>query len=147
MSSFDNLQKYELADQPVPYTLYPLRDEPKLFIRPATERNKAYHNALLKRNAKLAARFRQRVKITREMLKENREHDKVLYAAHVIVGWEGIEADDGSHPTFTPDLCRAFLNKLPGWIFDDLRLFAVDPTNFLNDDEPDSDEVEETAKN
>lgn len=145
--SFTKLKKYELADQPVPYTLYQLAGEPKLMLRPATERNKEYHNALLKRNAKLAARFRQRVKITREMLKENREHDKVLYAAHVIVGWEGIEEDDGTQPSFTPDLCRAFLKNLPAWIFDDLRLFAVDPTNFLQDDEPDEDEVEETAKN
>lgn len=144
---FTHLKKYELDDEPVPYPLFHLDGEPKLFLRPATEKNKAYHNALLKRNAKLAQRFRAGTRVTREMLQENRDHDKVLYAKHVIVGWEGIKDDSGSEVSFTPDLCRQFLAELPAWIFDDVRLFAVNPANFLKDDEPDPADVDASAGN
>jgi hypothetical protein len=145
--SFNHLAKYDVAREPVPYTLYQLDGEPKLFLQPGTEVNKPYHNALLKRNAKLAQRFRAGTKVTREMLKENREHDKILYAKHVITGWEGIVDDDGNEVAFTPEVCRQFLAQLPDWIFDDARVFATNPANFLKDDEPDDADAEDTAGN
>lgn len=147
MPDFSHLSKYDIGGEPVPYPLFQLDGEPVLFLRPAGEKNKPYHNALLKRNAKLAARFRARTKITREMLKENREHDRALYGKFVISGWEGIQTKDGEEAAFSPEVCKQFLAALPDWIFDDLRLFAVDPSNFLRDDEPDDEEVETLAGN
>ena len=145
--SFNHLEKYDIGGEPKPYVLYNIGGEPTLFIRPAGEKNKPYHNALLKRNAKLAARFRAGTKITREMLKENRQHDRALYGKFVISGWEGIVDDTNTEVDFSPDVCKQWLAKLPDWIFDDLRLWAVNPANFVADDEPAEHEVTETAGN
>lgn len=145
--SFNHLDKYELASEPVPYTLYQLGGAPKLFMKPAGEKNKGYHDALLKRNAKLAQQFRAGTKVTRAMLQENRHHDKALYGKHVIVGWEGIVDDADAEVAFTPEVCKQFLAKLPNWIFDDVRQFATNPANFLKEDEPDDNDAKALAGN
>ena len=145
--SFNYLKKHDIGSEPVEYPLYQIGGEPVLLIRPAGEKNKPYHNALLKRNAKLAARFRAGTKITREMLKENREHDRALYGKHIIAGWDNIVDDTGVEVSYSPEVCSQFLRSLPDWIFDDIRVFAANPANFLAEDEPDTAEVEETAGN
>ena len=145
--SFNYLKKHDIGSEPVEYPLYQIGGEPVLLIRPAGEKNKPYHNALLKRNAKLAARFRAGTKVNREMMKENREHDRALYGKFIIAGWEGIVDDSGVEVAFSPEVCSQFLRSLPDWIFDDIRQFAGSAANFLADDEPDTDEIEETAGN
>lgn len=145
--SFDNLRKFDIGTDPVDYPLYQISAwDAVLQLRPAGEKNKAYHNALLKRNAKLSRRFRAG-KITRAMLKENREHDKVLYAQFVIAGWTGVLDDEGNEAAFSVESCRKFLDALPSWIFEEVRFFALDPTNFLADDEPDEDDVDGLSGN
>lgn len=145
--SFNHLSRYDVARDPVEYVLYQLDGDPAIQLQPGTEVNKPYHNALLKRNAKLAQRFRAGTKVTREMLKDNREHDKVLYAKHVISGWDGITNDEGEEVPFTPEACRQFLAMLPDWIFDEIRVFATNPANFVKEDEPTEAEVEDISGN
>ncbi len=143
---FTYLSKFDVDMEPVEYEL-PLPDAPKLLILPAGAKNKPYHRALLKRNAKAARRFSRGLAVTPELLDEVREHDLDLYWKFVLVGWIGVTATDGSKPPWTKDSGRKFLAALPDWMFEELRSFASNPSNFLADDEPADDEVEDTAKN
>ena len=143
---FTYLGKYDVDMEPVEYEV-PIPGEPVLLVRPAGAKNKPYHRALLKRNAKAARRFSRGLSVTPEILDEIREHDLQLYWKHVLVGWRGIKASDGSEPPFTQDSGRKFLAALPDWIFEDLRQFASNPSNFLADDEPSEDDIEDLAKN
>ncbi len=144
--SFKHLSRYEVPKDTVPFEFYQIEGEPTLECLAATEANRPYHNALLKRNAKLAARFRAG-RVSREMLARNRDEDRELYAKFVVKGWTNVKDDKGKSVAFTPEACLDFLKALPNYLFDELRMFCIAPANFLADDEADDAEIQEQAGN
>lgn len=116
---------------------------PYLVLKPATDATKAYYNHVLKRSGKNARQVAAGA-INAGMIEENRKEDRELYPLHIIIGW-GYEDEDGTdHPgvmpdaegadtKFSPDACRDFINALPNWLFDDVRQFAGNPLNFVDD--------------
>ena len=139
MSDFSHLAKLEPQDT-VKYVLYQIQGEPALIMAPALESNKPYFNAILKKGRKLARRAGRNV--NRAMLREARDDDRQIYPKHIIRGWEKVVDAKNKPVKFTEDDCVAFLKAMPDWVFDELRVFASNPQNFL-DEEVDTDELGE----
>lgn len=115
---------------------------PSLTLKPATEVNKPYYNALLKR-AQKTARVVRAGAVNADVLDENRAEDKELYPEHVIVGWADMIDATGTDVKFSKAACKDFIHALPDWIFDNVTLFARDPLNYVASEL----KVEATAKN
>lgn len=153
MSKFGSMRKQHVkADDTAEYPLYQIElngKSPTLLVRPATEVNKPYFNALLKRSAR-AARMARAGKIDAATLARNRDEDRQLYPELVVYGWKDVIGDDGKAVAFTRDDCAEFLGALDDWVFDDVRNFCGDPVSFRKEDQPmppAADEVEALGKN
>jgi hypothetical protein len=146
MSKYDYLKKKEPKGT-VPYVLERLdktHGEPTLIVAPAFGANKDYFNALLKRRRTGPARLTPK-KLTEKLeahtIEDTRNDDKVLYPRHVIKGWENITDNDGKKVPFSVEEVTEFLKVLPDWIFDEVRVFCVQPENFVEEELPDTEEV------
>lgn len=105
---------------------------PVLLVSAATESNTLYYNALLRDAIKNARKVRKGG-VSAEMMKKNRDQDRELYPKHVIKGWRDIVDADGNEVPFSQEACSDFVNQLPDWIFDDIRNYCSDPTNFVDE--------------
>lgn len=142
MADFSHLSQFDVRlDKTSRYVLYQISGEPVLIVAPATEANKPYFNAVLKR-ARRSSRAIQAGAVNLGMISENRTEDRQLYPEHIVVGWDGVVDKDKNPVDFSLDNCRAFLRALPDWIFDDLRQYCGNPNNFV-----DQIDVEDVAKN
>lgn len=149
MADFSHLKQLDVTrDMRSRFTLHSIQVNgvsPTLILRPATEQNPAYFNALIKRNRK-AAQIIQAGGVTAGLIAQNRNEDRELFPAHVIDGWENMLEADGAEVPFNLQNCRDFVNALPDYIFDTVRDHAGTHRNFVPD-APDPGEVEELAKN
>lgn len=140
MYDFSNLKKLHIADKPAVYELSELEGCPKLYLRFAGERNKPYFNAVLKQATK-TARLLKGTGMTAEILKKNRQLDLSLFPKHVVTGWDGIVDTAGTPVPFSPEACEALLEALPEWLFDRIRAWAADESNFTEAAVADVDEL------
>lgn len=135
MADFSHLSRLQVsAEKTCEYPIYdidPLVGDkrPTLILKPATEENRPYYNALLRRFG-VTRRGMQLGKITPEMIEENRDSDRKLFAEFVIVGWRNVYDSAGKAVSFSKQECEQFLNALPRHVFDGIRNFAADPQNF-----------------
>lgn len=144
---FSQLSRLQVSDKTTAtYRLYQLDGEPTLTVVPATEANAEYFDALL-RQSKATLRNLQSTGASKAALDQRRKDACRLFAAHVVRGWEGVQAADGSIVPFSKEACSAFLNALPGWILDGLRNFCSDPSNFVRPGDAGPAEVAETSGN
>lgn len=143
MTDFSNIQKLSQVKNKVEYEMFELPWHPKLFLNPATEDNKGYFNALIKKmTATNLAKKRMGQTIRPEMVSENRKQDRELYAKYVVVGWENMVDVNNQPVEFSEQNCLDFLTALPNDMFDDLRNFASNLSNFRDDVVYDSEELE-----
>ena len=127
------------------HTFYEFEGEPWLDIKPATESNKAFFNALLKcQRQRRGMRLQRGGTLTVDMIKRTRDEDRDLYAKYIVTGWGGVVDVESKTVELSPDNCREFLHAISDESFDLLRDFAGDPQTFVEDAVPDT---EETAKN
>lgn len=145
-ANFSNLSRMNVtSDKTAEYSLYQIDgvdgNTPILILKPAHESNKPYYNALLRKSRSKMASISAK-KITAETVKQNRDEDRALFADHVIAGWRHIPDSDGNDVEFSKENARAFFESLPVWIFDDMRTWAQDMTNYVDMADP-----EDTAKN
>lgn len=133
MSEFDHLRKLDITNEATAeYALTRISvngKSPKLILAPATEANKRYHAAVLKRAPK-AAKMMKDGAFNIDTLDEYRQEDRDLFAKHVIKGWIDMLSLEGNEINFSEAACQDFLKALPDWIFDDIREFAGNATNF-----------------
>lgn len=144
MADFSYLKTLDVVERTAEFTLHQIAINgvsPTLVLASATEANKPYFNALLKRAGKSARQVRAGA-VSASLIEENREEDKALYPKHVIKGWTGVTDANGADVTFSSDDCIDFIAQLPNWLFDDIRNFAGNPANFT-----DLIDVEVNAKN
>ena len=145
MTDFSHLKKLEITgNRTARFTIYQLEDRPTLILASATEDNKPFFNSLLKRSRRTSQQIRAGG-VNPAVVKENREEDKGLYPLHVVKGWESVNDTKGKAVPFTTDNVKAFLEALPDWIFDEVRVFAGNPNNFV--DEENELDVGGAAKN
>lgn len=125
MADFSNLkqQKQETAD----FTFWNVVGQPTLVVRPATESNKPYFNEQLRRADQIQ---RRKQKLTEAMVREGRDKDRELFVKYVIVSWKDVKDAAGNVVTFTRDECAAFVAALDDFLFDQLREFCKDESNF-----------------
>lgn len=145
-ANFSNLSKMNVsAEKIVEYPLYQIDgvgdETPVLLLKPANESNKPYYNDLLRKSRSKMSAISSK-KITANTVKQNRDEDRALFADHVIAGWRSIPDADGNAVEFSKENAKAFFESIPSWIFDDIRVFAQDMTNYI-----DSADGEDTAKN
>lgn len=137
--------------------------EPWVEVRPATQSNHAYFNAMVmmdtaddERNGRAhgpvgrtrgrAARSEVRAKVS-DIVRQ-RKQERALYAKHVLVGWGGWkDAATGEEVPFSVDAARDLLDQLSDHLFDQLRAFCNVDANFSTDPEPDDAAVESLAGN
>lgn len=129
---FSHLKQLDVKNKTVDYPIYQIAGEPVLVLKPATEANKPYFNAVLKRSRR-NIRAVQSGAINNKMLAENRDEDRELYPRHVIADWKGITDSKGKPVDFSVDACRSFLEALPDWVFDEIRNFAGSSANFTGE--------------
>lgn len=142
---FSNLAQHSVAVQAVPYRLFQIEGEPVLRVLPATEENKPYFNALL-RQTKESLRSLQATGASADAVEARRKLARDLIADHVLVGWEGVVDASGREVAWSKDDGRAFLEALPGWIFDSVQSFCQSPANFTQR-RPSKAEVAATSGN
>ncbi len=133
MADFSHLKVLEVTqDNIARYTLFQITTDgktPTLIVAPATEANKPFFNAQLKRHGKAAKAVRAGA-VSIGMIDENRDEDRDMYPRYIIKDWEDMIDAKGKEVTFSKKECIDFLEKLPSWIFDDIRQFCGNPANY-----------------
>jgi len=133
MSQFDHLKKLSAsADKVTSYPLYQITDEPELMLVQANSSNKEYFNASLRKNSGSIRRLRGQ-NFSAGMIDETREVDRELFAKFIIKGWKGVKDSEGKDVVWSKEVCHEFLKALPNYIFDDVRNFASDEANFVDE--------------
>lgn len=133
---FKNLEKYELETEYVKFRIPHIEENITLFLLPATQANKPFFNAQL---IYFKEHGIKKPTISLSVLDETRDRERNLYARYVIKGWDGVESEYGSPVVFNIEDCQEFLTQLPDWLFDEIRMFASEPSNFVKRQESPAD--------
>lgn len=109
-----------------------LSPAPVLHVLPATEDSRAFANAQqrgVRRNVKAKH-------INADVLDQIRDDDRTLYAKHLVRGWDDgtVVNARGKVVPFSEAAAKALLLATPNHIFDELRVFCSDATNFTTID-------------
>lgn len=131
MGKFDHLKTREIADRTIWLAVPQVTEGARLLLRPATDANLAYQNGLLKVAAGRVRRIASARAAQKYDADQSREDDRQLYAEFIIADWEGIEDSEGNLVPFSREEAAEFLQQLPAWIFDRIRIFAMVAENFL----------------
>ena len=153
MAKFGNLKQFDPRGRTATMTM-PIaltkpdgkRVTPKLIGRYAGDTNPAWQNALTKHNAKTG--IIRKIQAGASGIEEIAiERDVELYPKHIITGWEDVIDEDGNPVSFSEKECREFLQALPRWVFTDVRIWFSSAANFVGEDQPTPDQIEEVAGN
>ena len=121
-----NLIEYEMGNVTLSNGLSPI-----LMVKPATDANKPYMSALLRQNSQ----SRRSQKVTIKSVETNRHNDIGVYADHVIKDWRNVVDENDVPISYSPAEGREFIEQLmennQSWVFDDLRVFCSDMSNFV----------------
>jgi len=153
---FKNLKQFDIRKAMTHVDMAPeLGPKARILVKPATEANPGYYNAMLALSGKRVRAMVKSDKITAEDAALNRDDDVALYPRYVIVGWEGIVADgepgsegvdENGHVIFNrraaEQLCAA-LNEQAPHLMDKLRNTAATTERFYADEisPPDAGEL------
>lgn len=133
MADFSHLKKLDVvATSVAEYVFHQVTvngKTPVLVVAPATEANKPYFNALLKRSSKTARQVRSG-NINTGLIEDNRDEDRDLYPKHIVKEWRDVVDAKGKDTKFSASDCADFLTALPNWVLDDFFAFCRDPANF-----------------
>lgn len=133
---FDHLKKLEVKVDTTAWVDLPeVAPKARVCVKPATEANPFYFNAMMKKSGARARRMIRTDRMSMEDMAENRAEDRALFPRHVLVGWEGIVTVDNQPVEFNLENSREFCAKLPDWLFDRIRNHAATPERFIDDDE------------
>lgn len=130
------------------FTFYDLPGEPWVRVKPGGDLNRPYFAAILASQSKNRKRL-MKGKIDAEMLESNRLIDRKLYPKHIDAGeWGGwLDDETGDEVAYSASGFKELMEQLPADLFDDLRAFCNEPVNYRSEDEPDLDDIAETAGN
>lgn len=122
---FDHLipKKVELKT----YVFQELVGEPSVNVLSAGEENKPFFNAALRVHNEQDSKK----KLSVGQLQMGRDRDRILYVDHIIKGWCVPPLDSkGVAIPFSRDVCLEFLRAIPDDVFDGLRRYCSDTSNF-----------------
>jgi len=150
LSRFDITQAMAWVDMPE------LGDKARILIKPATEANPAYYNAMLALSGKRVRQMVKTDKMTAEDAALNRDDDRGLFPRYVIVKWENVESenepgsegvDDDGHVIYNRGVAQQLCDELPSQLMDKLRNTASTPERFYADDQIAPPDAQELAGN
>ncbi len=148
MTDFSNIASLQISETATTeFAFFGIAGEPTLVVRPATQANKPFFNAILAKNkqAQRKQKGRRAKSLTSADLAEARAADIELFVKFIVTGWTNVVDAKGKAVKFNKDVCKQFLEAIPGDMFDELRVFCLEIANFR--DEMDPEELEELAKN
>ncbi len=132
MSKFNRLKSLHISkDATAKFPFEQIEGSPTLHVRPATDANKDFFNAILKAD-KSEARELAEGDITDERVEVVRAKDAAIFVEHIVDGWEGVLDDKGVAVPFTKEDCLDFLLAIPADMFNHLRMFCMNANNFRN---------------
>ncbi len=133
-ADFSHLKDLEVTNESTSdFTLHQITvngKSPTLILAPASEANKPYFNALLKRSGKTRRQVGSG-NINAGLVAENRGEDRELYPQYVVKNWKDMVDAKGKKLAFNREDCEEFIGKLPDWLFDNVRNHAGEPSNFI----------------
>lgn len=145
-NDFSHLQDLQVAPgKTAEFTFFAIKGEPVLTVAPATEANKPYFNAILKRTRNTARRMKASGGLSAALLAQNRQEDCELYAKFIVRSWSMVKNRKGELVPFSAEACLEFLKALPSYMLDELRNFCAEQSNFLDDDESTPEGLEELS--
>ena len=147
---FEYLKKREIADKTAWLDMPNIVTGARLELRPATMANNSYYNAALKLATKRTAGKVPKKVEQKEEINQGRLDDRALFAGTVLVGWEGVVDDQGQPVPFSKEVAQDLIDALPDWMFDQIRMFAMDPGQFVEEGDPippTDEEIQEKAGN
>lgn len=132
-ADFSHLSKAGPTQGSRPFVFHELTfcGPPTLQVRCTSETlNPGYFNASSKHRRRWAKIIDANSPVTAEMLADIRNMDRALYPHHVVTGWADMVDASGQPVAYSTEECAAFLQALPDHIFDRLRNFSSDVSNF-----------------
>ena len=103
---------------------------PVLIVKTASASNKPFTTASLKTSS-MKQVSKRRGQINPKVSADLRDDDRQLYSKYIITGWKNVTNASGDTVPFSPGAALAFLEQLPDNIFDQVREFCSDPSNFV----------------
>lgn len=135
MSDFSHLGAQKPAgDVALPYTFADIVQDagsPVIYFLPATEDNKPFFNDNLRNAAAKGGGRRRNKALTEGAVKKARDEDRVAISKHCAKSWENVVDAKGVPVEFSQEEVLGFLKAIPDWMFDDLRVWLTDPTNWI----------------
>ena len=122
----------------------------RLEMRTASMSNNGYYNASLKLAARRSDSPLPKHMEQKDEVNQGRLDDRVAFPGTVLVGWEGVVDDKGQPVPFSKENAIDLVDALPDWMFDSLRMFAMEPSNFIQTGDPvapTAEEIQEKAGN
>ena len=150
MTRFSHLGKLDIAGRTAWLELPEIAPKARIQGHPATDVNKPYFNAMLKRTGKQIRHLARGGRMTAEHFRDNRDVDVALYPIHVFTAWDGIPDDDEELVPYSKDDCKDFMLQLAAkapYLVDRIRNFFGQPESFLDDDEEEAPDPVEIAEN
>lgn len=125
---FAGMSKLSLEEgRTTEYVLSDLVGSPVLMVVPSGEHNPALQEISIRRGREIAGK-----QLTTIQVHTYREEDRKLYARFVIKGWRGFKDEEtGRDIPFSVANAEELLRQMPDWLFDKLRIFTADPSNFV----------------
>lgn len=133
MPNFSQLKQLDVTNETTELTLYAIKGEPVITVAPATQANSQYFNAILRQSGKQVRELKAGAPINTATLDRNRDEDRALFPKYVVKGWKGVMDADDTEVPFTEGNVRDFLEAIPDWLMDEIRTFASETRNFLED--------------
>lgn len=154
MSDFSHLQKLQVQDGDTPheFELYEIESKPLLHVR-CTNGYAPYENSIRAQRDRIERDLKRRQKGKKKGRRRNdqallelmRAPDREVYPGTIVYGWTTNTDADGNEVEYTDEDCAKFLAALPDWLFDRIRLYCMDPQNFVDQPMTPDDEEELTG--
>jgi hypothetical protein len=104
----------------------------KLMLLPATDINPDYHNDWVRRITERRTNKDQATTVDGKLVERARTEDRELIGLHCVADWPEPPVDaTGKDVPFSREAAEAFMLALPGYVFDDVRVFCASPANFV----------------
>mgnify|MGYP001565451742 CR=1 FL=1 len=137
MADFSQLRKFAVdpgavADFPLWMVVDADQPVPVLRLRSATLYNAPFYNESMRRAG-------MRMRVGGDLAKRDaalREEDRTLFAEFVLVGWDHVYDVHGAAVPFAASEALDYLRAMPDTLFDQVRYFARDESNFRPPSDP-----------
>lgn len=154
---FKNQKRFDIRRAMSWVDMPELGPKARVLVKPATEANPGYYNAMLAMSGKRVRQMVRSDKITAEDAALNRDDDRKLYPRYVLAGFDCVEGDPETaqegeldaegHVIFTRNSATKLCEILHDHLMDRLRNHAATPERFYGEDSEAPPDAEELAGN